>query len=107
MLPCEMARYIAGFPPEARKYGWFLRARSRVSAGLSYDVRTGTEWSQRPLIGLRSFLQQNIRIMPRCMNPQNLEAFDTTSETGSAVSQRQTAGANSAERRGHATPQQP
>src|SRR5215470_3100789 len=25
MFPCEMARYIAGFQPEARKYGRFLR----------------------------------------------------------------------------------
>ena len=23
MFPCEMARYIAGFRAEARKYGWF------------------------------------------------------------------------------------
>jgi hypothetical protein len=31
MFPCEMARYIAGFPREARKYGQFLTPRQRAN----------------------------------------------------------------------------
>ena len=36
MFPCEMARYIAGFQPEARKYGRFFDLpdqRFRAAAG--------------------------------------------------------------------------
>ena len=35
MFPCEMARYIAGFPPEARKYGRFWGPFSAALPGSS------------------------------------------------------------------------
>lgn len=37
MFPCEMARYIAGFPPEARKSGSLRWSSSRSDPGLRSD----------------------------------------------------------------------
>jgi len=64
MFPCEMARCIAGFQPEARKYGRIfglpalrlrpVRARSRGSGPLtiSTEHRARTSWPPPPAPGV-------------------------------------------------------
>src|SRR5260370_10879475 len=45
MFPCEMARYIAVFSREARKYGHFRsrRAHDIDGSGSAYDARSGPD----------------------------------------------------------------
>src|SRR6185312_16405744 len=64
MFPCEMARCIAGFQPEARKYGRIfglpalrlrpVGARSRGSGPLTISTghRAGTSWPPPPAPGV-------------------------------------------------------